>query len=195
MENRPSRRHPRAPVVLLAMIVAVTPTLSSAPAEHRNAPDGRNHRNEALPDAASWRRAALFFPAQTSDSAEVAAMVERFHAALTAGDSTTVADLLAAEAVILESGGVETREQYLGGHLRGDIAFAQAVPRRPGPVQVRVAGDVAWATSTSVAQGDYRGREINSVSAELMVLVRDGGRWRIAAVHWSSRARRPTGPS
>lgn len=130
-------------------------------------------------------------PPVVSDSTEVAAVVERFHAALAAGDSAAVADLLAPEAVILESGGIETREQYLGGHLRGDIAFARAVPRQRGPMTVRVAGDVAWASSTSIAQGTYREREVNSVTAELMVLVRSGVRWRIAAVHWSSRARRP----
>lgn len=129
-------------------------------------------------------------PLARQDSASVVAAVERFHAALAAGDSAAVADLLAPGAVILESGGIETREQYLGGHLRGDIAFAQAVPRQKGPVGVRVAGDVAWAASTSLAQGTYREREINSTTAELMVLVRREGRWQIAAVHWSSRARR-----
>lgn len=124
------------------------------------------------------------------DSAAVLVTVERFHTALAAGDSTAVADLLAPEAVILETGGIETRAQYLGGHLRGDIAFARAVPRQPGPANVRIVGDVAWVASTSVTQGTYREREVNSVTAELMVLVRSGGRWRIAAVHWSSRARR-----
>lgn len=125
-----------------------------------------------------------------SDSAAVAQAVGRFHAALAAGDSAMVESLLAPGALILESGGVETREQYLGGHLRGDIAFAQAVPRQPGPQTVRVQGDLAYAASTSVTQGEYRGRAINSTGAELMVLVRVGGTWKIAAVHWSSRTRR-----
>jgi ketosteroid isomerase-like protein len=125
-----------------------------------------------------------------ADSLAVTAVVERFHAALAAGDSAAVAALLAPGALILESGGIETREQYLGGHLRGDIAFAQAVPRQRGPTAVRIAGEVAWVSSTSVAQGTYREREINSTTAELMVLVRREGRWQIAAVHWSSRARR-----
>ena len=124
------------------------------------------------------------------DTAEVVQVVSRFHAALAAGDSALVASLLAPDAVILESGGIETRDQYLGGHLRGDIAFAQAVPRQPGPLTVRVNGDVAFVWSTSIMQGDYRGRAINSLSAELMVLVRTAAGWQIAAVHWSSRARR-----
>jgi len=127
-----------------------------------------------------------------TDSADVVATVDRYHAALAAGDSVAVAGLLAPDALILETGGVETRAQYLGGHLRGDIAFAAAVPRERGPISVQLRGDVAWATSTSTTKGDYRGRAINSVSAELMILVRTGQGWRIAAIHWSSR-NRPAG--
>lgn len=124
------------------------------------------------------------------DSAAVVAAVDAYHAALSAGDSSAVERLLAPGAVILESGGVETRSEYLGGHLRGDIAFAQGVPRERGPITVRMRGDVAWASSVSVTQGEYRGREINSASAELMVLERTATGWKIAAIHWSSRARR-----
>ena len=124
------------------------------------------------------------------DSTAIVQTIARFHAALAAGDSAQVAALLAPDVLILESGGIETREEYLGGHLRGDIAFAQAVARQPGPMTLRVVGDVAFAASTSVTQGEYRGRSVNSVGAELMILVRTGGIWKIAAVHWSSRARR-----
>lgn len=124
------------------------------------------------------------------DSLAVVEVVDAYHAALARGDSATVAQLLAPEAVILESGGVETRAQYLGGHLRGDIAFAAAVPRERGAIHVVVRGDVAWASSTSITQGSYREREVNSQGAELMVLAREPAGWRITAIHWSSRARR-----
>ena len=124
------------------------------------------------------------------DSVVVAWTIASFHAALAAGDSAQVESLLGLGALILESGGIETRDEYLGGHLRGDIAFASAVPRQPGGMTIRVVGEVAIAASTSVTQGEYRGRPVNSAGAELMILVRSGGAWKIAAVHWSSRARR-----
>jgi ketosteroid isomerase-like protein len=129
--------------------------------------------------------------AATTDSAAIAAIVDRFHAALAAGDSVAVAGLLATDAVILESGVVETRDEYLGGHLRGDIAFARAVPRERGPIQVRTAGEVGWAMSTSTARGEFRDRPVNAAGAELMVLRRGAhGDWRIVAIHWSSRTLR-----
>lgn len=127
---------------------------------------------------------------QPGDSAAVAEVVHRFHGALESGDSATALSLLAEDAVIQESGGVETRSEYRGHHLPGDIEFARAVRSERGPVRVRVHGDAAWATSTSTTQGEFRGRAINSAGAELMVLVRTSQGWRIAAIHWSSRARR-----
>lgn len=125
-----------------------------------------------------------------ADSAAVAALVLAFHAALANGDSVSAMSLLAADAVILESGGEETREEYRSHHLAGDMAFARAIQSSRGAVRVTIQGDVAWTTSTSTTVGTYRDRAINSAGAELMVLTRTPDGWRIRAIHWSSRARR-----
>src|SRR5688572_14064646 len=125
-----------------------------------------------------------------SDSAAVATAVECYHRALESGDSVGALALLANDAVILESGGVETHEEYRSHHLPADIAFARAVKSVRGPIRVMMRGDVAWATSTSTAQGEFRGRPVNSVGAELMVLTRTADGWKINAIHWSSRSRR-----
>lgn len=129
--------------------------------------------------------------ATPADSAEVAATVDRFHRALAAADSVGALALLTQDVQILESGGTEDRAEYRSHHLGSDIEFARAVPSRRGATAVRVHGDVAWATSTSTTEGTFRGRAINSTGAELMVLVRTPEGWRIAAIHWSSRNRRP----
>ena len=123
------------------------------------------------------------------DSAAVARTVDAYHRALAAGDSAIVTHLLAADAVILESGGLETRAEYLSHHLPGDIAFARAGARQRGPIRVVVRGDVAWATSTSTTRGEYRSRPVDSVGVELMVLVRTEEGWQISGIHWSSRNR------
>ena len=130
---------------------------------------------------------------QTSpgDSAAVVEVIERYHAALSASDTATAMSLLSLDAFVLESGGIESREEYRSHHLPADMAFAKAVPRERGPIQVRVNGNTAWAISTSVTQGTFRDREINSQGAELMVLRRTDDGWRIEAIHWSSRNRRP----
>ena len=125
------------------------------------------------------------------DSADVVATVERFHAALTAGDSAGAMALLAPDAIILESGGVETREEYRSHHLPGDMAYAKSMKSIRKPIRVTVRGDVAWASSTSTTTGESRGRAVNSAGAELVVLARTAAGWRISAIHWSSRTIRP----
>jgi ketosteroid isomerase-like protein len=122
-----------------------------------------------------------------SDSASALAVVQRFHAALRAGDSSAAVSLLAPDVVVLESGEMEDRAAYLAHHLPADIEFSRAVTEQRDPAHVTIRGDVAWVSSTGRARGKFRERDVNSVSAELMVLVRTSSSgWQIAAIHWSS---------
>ena len=95
--------------------------------------------------------------ASGSDESSAVATVEAYHRALETGDTTAVRALLADDVLVAESGGLETREEYLSHHLPADMAFAAAVTREPGQRHVAVQGD---------------------------------GRWRIRAIHWSSRSAR-----
>ena len=128
-----------------------------------------------------------------TDSAAVAAIVERFHGAYAAGDSSAILAMLAPDVVLLESGGTETLDEYRSHHLPGDLGYAKSVKITRAPIRVVVRGDAAWAWSTSRAAGEFRGRRLNVSAAELIVLVRDAGRWRVAAIHWSSRNARTGG--
>jgi len=128
--------------------------------------------------------------ASPADSADVVAALAKFHASLVAGDTAAVLALLSDDVAILESGGAEDKAHYRSGHMNGDIAFAKAVPSVRTVTGVHVVGNAAWVTSTSVTQGESNGRQINSAGAELAVLTKEGGMWKIRAIHWSSRARR-----
>lgn len=159
-------------------------------------------RARPLPTVLHLALTAAFLPtigttaplaAQDADRDAVVAVIEDFHAALAAGDSSRALRHLSEDVVVLESGGLEDKSHYRSGHLAGDMRFAAAVPRQRGEISVTVRGDVAWAHSTSVTQGTMGDREVNSQGAELVVLARDGGTWRIQAIHWSSRQRREPG--
>jgi hypothetical protein len=113
--------------------------------------------------------------------------VERYHKALSTGDSAAALALLSPTAVIAESGMIESLREYRSHHLEADIAFAQAVKSIRSPVLVSVRGDAAWSIASSTTRGTYTGKPINSASAELMVLTRSAGKWVISAIHWSSR--------
>ena len=125
-----------------------------------------------------------------SDSAAVAHAVHAYHNAEAAGDSLAMLGLLSDDAVILESGGAQTKQEFRSHHVAADIAFVRSVKIERSAIRITVRGDVAWAWSTSTAQGESSGRTTNSSGAELMVLVRTAGSWKISAIHWSSRQRR-----
>lgn len=129
--------------------------------------------------------------AGAADSAAVVAVVRGFHDALARGDSGTVLSLLADDAVVLEAGTLETREEYRAHHLPADIRFAAAVSSTRGQVRVGLTGGGAWVASTSEVVGTFEGRSVNSASAELAVLTRGPRGWLIRAIHWSSRRREP----
>lgn len=129
--------------------------------------------------------------AASPDSAAVARTMSRFHAALEAGDTATVKTLIAPDLQVLEGGEVESRAQYLAHHLAADIEFARAVRSERTVVSYAGEGSVAWLASTSSATGQFKGRDINSVGAELMVLSRTQKGWKIRAIHWSSARRQP----
>ena len=133
-------------------------------------------------------------PTQPSDSANVVGVVLGFHAALASGDSLAALGFLDPDAIILESGAAETREEYRLHHLPADIEFARTVKSKPSILRVSLSGNVAWVASTSISRGRFARRQISSAGAELIVLRRAASGWKIAAIHWSSRALpRPTG--
>lgn len=120
-----------------------------------------------------------------------ASAVDAFHAALRRGDTRSAAALLAENALIFEAGGVErTKAEYASHHLAADAAFTQAVPavvtRRAGDA----IGNVAWIASEGRTTGAYKGKAVDRVTAETMVLRRIGRSWKIVHIHWSS-AQRP----
>lgn len=130
--------------------------------------------------------------ASSGDSVAVVAAVISYHSALERGDSAKAMGLLTSEAIILESGAVESRAEYRSHHLASDMKFAQAIRDTRVVHRVTVAGDAAWVASSSTTKGEFSGRPIDSMGAELMVLVRTKDGWKINAIHWSSRRRSPT---
>jgi ketosteroid isomerase-like protein len=121
-----------------------------------------------------------------SDAAAITAAVDGFHDALRRGDSKAALNLLAADAVILESGSAQTREEYAREHLAEDIAFVKAVPGTRSTLSIKQEGNVAWTTATTQSAGTFNGREVNSAGVELMVLTKTRLGWLIRAIHWSS---------
>jgi len=161
--------------VLLPVTITLTATV---------APAATVARARAAPTPAAGSRAAV-------DSISAVRAIEGFHAALARGDSAAVLAMLSPDVVVGESGDIERYDDYRAHHLAADISFAKAAPGSHTLVSALVEGNAAWATSTSIAQGRFNGRAVNSAGAELIVLTRAraDAPWMIRAIHWSSHRR------
>ena len=139
--------------------------------------------------------AALLIPACSAAPAqnptEVTATVESFYAAIKKGDAAAAMSLIAPDAVFLESGKLETRAEYESNHLPADIEFESQVNGKRRPMQVTFSGDAAWVIALTDYAGTFEGDPVDFISAQLVVLTRDAGAWRIRTIHWSSRPNFP----
>ena len=125
----------------------------------------------------------------SSEAQEAAKAVDAFHAKLVSGDAAAAAALLADDALIFESGHAErSRAEYASHHAGADAAYAAAVPSRLTRRNGLVDGDTAWIVSESRATGKYKDKPVDRVTTETMILRKTAEGWRIAHIHWSSRA-------
>lgn len=135
-------------------------------------------------------RAAAGAGALSSAAPGAAAAVDAFHAALRRGDTRAAAGLLADDALIFEAGGAErSKAEYAARHLPADAEFSKAVSsaviRRAG----RSDGQAAWVATEGRTTGTYKGKAVDLLTTETMILRRTGSGWRIVHVHWSSQRR------
>ncbi len=129
---------------------------------------------------------------EAPDAAEIKNAAHEFHEALAGGKPDAVMALLQPDALIVEGGTVQTRDEYQSEHLAADIAFAAAVPGKQLNAVVRQEGEVAWVTSTFSVKGTFQSKEINDLAAETMVLTKTPAGWLIRSIHWSSQKVRKT---
>jgi ketosteroid isomerase-like protein len=120
---------------------------------------------------------------------QAAQTVDAFHAALARGDTVAALALLSSDALIFEEGSAErSKAEYAAQHLGADAEFTAAVPstrtRRTG----NAIGANAWIATEGRVTGNFKGRAVDRISAETMVLRRAGAVWQIVHIHWSSRS-------
>ena len=114
-------------------------------------------------------------------------VVDSFHRALKDGNREAALALLDEKVLILEGGGAErSKAEYAAHHLDADAEFIRAVPTEITRRTVEADGTMAWVATEGRTKGGFRGRDIDKVSAETMILRRSSEGWKIVHIHWSS---------
>lgn len=117
-----------------------------------------------------------------------AATVDAFFAALKAGDFAKAESLLDSNVRIFEAGGAErSAQEYASHHMKGDAAFLKAATQEVSQRTGDAVGDLAWVASEQRITGESKGKPVDILSTETMVLRKSPEGWRIVHIHWSSR--------
>jgi ketosteroid isomerase-like protein len=123
----------------------------------------------------------------TTSAKSAAATVDAFHSALRRGHTGSAAALMADDALIFEAGGVErTKAEYAARHLAADAAFSRSVSSSVTSRTGGSAGKLAWIASEGRTTGEYKGKPVDQLTTETVLLRRTRGGWRIVHIHWSS---------
>ena len=124
----------------------------------------------------------------TAGDEEIVQVLENFRMAIINNEQEKASELLAEDARILESGGIETKEEYLSHHFHSDGKFLSAMEREVKSQKVKSNENTAWVSTVSHMQGTFNEKEVSVNSAELAVLIKTEDGWKISAVHWSSHS-------
>jgi len=137
----------------------------------------------ALLSAVALAASCMSTRSTPTDEADVTAAIESFYAAVKKGDPKAAMAAIAPDAIFVEAGRLETRQQYEETHLPLDIDFEKDNTGKRGPWSIKVNGDSAWA----IASTTYESADVPFVSTQLAVVTRgDDGKWLIRSIHWSS---------
>ncbi|HET6340670.1 MAG TPA: nuclear transport factor 2 family protein [Gemmatimonadota bacterium] len=126
-------------------------------------------------------------PGVPPDEGTIRAVVEGFHAALAAGDSTRALEYLHPDLMVYESGHAETLDEYRSGHLASDIEFSRAVSFDTVEDSVVLGRDLSLYLRRYRVRGSFRDTEIDAAGVETMILAPTPTGWKIRHIHWSSR--------
>jgi len=124
-----------------------------------------------------------------SSNQEVLQVLKNFRSAIINNNRDRASELLTDDARILESGSLETKEEYLSHHFAADGKFLKAMERKVVSQKISNTNNSAWISTVSHMEGTYNEHSIKIDSAELVVFIKKNGNWKISAIHWSSRSK------
>jgi uncharacterized membrane protein/ketosteroid isomerase-like protein len=109
------------------------------------------------------------------------------NSAIGSGNTDELKRLLDQNVVIFESGNVESSlAEYESHHMKSDIAFMAPMNVELLAREVIDAGDSATVISRSRIRGQFKGKEIDLVNTETLVIQKRNREWKVVHVHWSS---------
>ena len=133
---------------------------------------------------------------QAHEAANVLRTLEALFAAAERNDLTALDTLYAGDSLLVIEGAGINRGwvDYRDHHLAPELAEFRNFKYRPCEIEVRVSGDVAWATFRYALSADVAERKVDVIGRGTAILERRGAKWVVRLTQTASRNRRPTDP-
>lgn len=130
------------------------------------------------------------------ESTAVIRTIEALFAAVERSDLEALDTLYAGDSLlVIEGAGINRGwRDYRDNHLAPELREFRNFKYRPFELEVRVSGDLAWATYRYSMTADVGERRVDVVGRGTVILERNGTRWVVRLTQTASRARRPTDP-
>jgi ketosteroid isomerase-like protein len=134
--------------------------------------------------------------AMSADAQAVTATIRALFAAAERSDLAALDTLYAGDSlVVIEGAGINRGwRDYRDNHLGPELRAFQNFKYRPFEIEVRVAGNVAWAMYRYAISATTGERQVDAVGRGTAILERRGQKWVVRHTQTSSRNRRPTDP-
>ncbi len=176
----------RRPVPPLALVFSLACALAASPAVVH----AQGHQHPAPTTTATAS------PAARADAARAQAVITALFAAAERGDLAALDTLYAGDSLTVGEGAGLDRgwANYRDHHLAPELKEFRNFRYRPRDIEVRVAGDLAWAIYSYALSADMGERKVDVVGRGTAILERQGNRWVVRHTQTASRARRPSDP-
>lgn len=127
-------------------------------------------------------------PTANPPASPAAQTVDQFHADLRNGNTLDALQLLSPDVFIAQQGFVNKgRDQYAGGRVANDAAFAKGVADQQIHRDViKISPTAAEVITQSHRTGTFHKITVDLVQAETALVEKRGDKWQIVAIHWSA---------
>jgi hypothetical protein len=135
-----------------------------------------------------WQPKVLYAQPIVFPGTEFRLAIDRYRAALIAGDIGSTSELLTLGSIVLIDGELVFAKDFLANRPVRDRKHPCVIATNPNFYTIAYLGEVKLMTSTFslvTAVGDWT---LNISCAETVVFHKESGKWLIRAIHWSSNA-------
>ena len=125
-------------------------------------------------------------PLLADDAISPTQVADQFDQAIKDGNTDLMRKILDDNVLIYEAGKVEASlEEYASHHMEADIAFMSQMEKTVLSRKAFEHDDMAVVSTQYKMRGDYKGRFIDKITMETLVLKKYDGAWKVIHIHWS----------